>query len=77
MLSIPANQKRVFFAGVTAAKKILVSRWKPPHSLSLKKWKISFLNVLELEASIARTNGAKRQSIDALTVAADKIKAQL
>ena len=76
-LSIPVNQKRVFFAGITAAKKILVSRWKPPHSLSIRKWKISFLNVLSLEISIARTNGAKMQSIDALLNAAEKIKAQL
>ena len=36
-----------------------------------------FLNVLGLEASITRTHGAKRQSIDALTLAAEKIKAQV
>ena len=76
-LSLPGTQKKVFFAGVTAAKKILVCRWKPPHSLSVKRWKLSFLNVLGLELSIARTNGAKRQSIDALMHAIEMVKSHL
>ena len=74
MLRIPYPNKKVFFAGITAAKKMLISRWNPPHTLLRSKWLYSFLNVLNLELSIARTNGAKKKSIDALVQAIETVK---
>ena len=46
------NPRKIFFLGLIAAKKILVMRWKPPHTLSVSLWKRQFHNILILEASI-------------------------
>lgn len=68
------GKKNILFAGLTAAKKILVMRWKPPHVLFLDQWMSLFHSILILETSIARANGAKRETIEALTAAAELVK---
>lgn len=57
----PLNKKDCTFwlAASTAAKKLLVQRWKPPHDLSIKHWLHSLLEILYLELSSARTTHAK------------------
>ena len=64
------NPRRVFFLGLVAAKKMLVMRWKPPHTLSVRLWKRQFHNILVLEASIARMNNAQKNTFEALEGAA-------
>ena len=76
-LNITLHKKRIFLAGLTAAKKNLVMRWKPPHNLSIHRWKISFYEVLKLEASSARAQGANTESIQTLFAAAQKVKSLL
>ena len=46
-------------AGLTAAKKMLAIRWKPPNDLSKRRWLLTFLEVVYMELSTARINGAK------------------
>ena len=31
-------EKRILLAGLTAAKKIIAVRWKPPHTLNISHW---------------------------------------
>ena len=64
-LTLSKIQKRAVFAGLTAAKKMIATRWKPPHSMSIKSWSLSFLDVIYLELSTARINGASEKTIDA------------
>lgn len=33
-VALTLNQKRIFFSGLTAAKKTIISSWFPPNSLS-------------------------------------------
>lgn len=73
-LSLTLHRKRVLFADLTAAKKMLVMRWKPPHRLSIHQWKLSLYEVLTLEASSARAQRAKIENIQNLLIAAQKVK---
>jgi len=58
-LPMPKHLKCMVLAGLTAAKKMLATRWKPPHELSKRQWMLSFLDVIYMEQSTARINGAK------------------
>lgn len=37
-LSLGAKTRKIWLAGLTAAKKIIVQRWKPPHDVSKAHW---------------------------------------
>ena len=76
-LNIISHKKRIFLAGLTAAKKMLVMRWKSPHNLNIHRWKTSFYEVLRLEASSARAQGANTESIQIILTAAQKVKTSL
>merc|ERR1712235_47438 len=56
-------QKRIFLAGLTAAKKMIAVRWKPPHCLGTSHWCLTFLDIIYLEISTARMHGAKQENI--------------
>lgn len=58
-------RRRTLLAGLTAAKKMVATRWKPPHCLSVHAWKSMFLDIAYLELSIARVHGAKSAAIEA------------
>ena len=73
-LHLRAPQKRVFFSGLTAAKKLLASRWKPPHMLSLRQWALTFLDIVYLELSTARLHGAREDNVNMWSCIAEKIK---
>ena len=73
-LNLNFHKKRVLFAGLTAAKKMLIKRWKPPHTLNMSLWKILFYEILLLEISSARAQRAKAEAIENLESAADKVK---
>ena len=42
-------QRRLFLLGLTAAKKLLVLRWKPPHKLETKQWILVLMDMISLE----------------------------
>ena len=60
-LKLTKSSKRVFLAGLTAAKKMIATRWKPPHILSRRQWLLNFIDVALLELSTARVHGAKEE----------------
>ena len=55
-LQISKCQKRIVLAGLTAAKKMVAVRWKPLHSLTIKQWLLTFLDIVYTELSTARIN---------------------
>ena len=67
-------QKRVFLAGLTAAKKMV--RWKPPH-LSHRQWVLTFIDVAYLELSTARMHNAKEETIELWNRTVSDLKALL
>lgn len=67
------SQKRAIFAGLTAAKKMVASRWKPPHSLSFRQWALTYLDVVYMELSTARLHGAKEETLDVWAQLADDL----
>ena len=67
-------KRRLFLLGLTAAKKLLVQRWKPPHKLEPRQWILTLMDIITLELSIARSNGAKENILDTLSTALEKLK---
>lgn len=65
--------KRGLLAGLTAAKTMLVMRWKLHYELSIYQWKLSFYEVLTLEASSARAQSAKIENIQTLQIVAQTV----
>ncbi len=55
-LSVP--NRRILLAGITAAKKMVATRWKQPHILNIPQWLTSFVDILHLEISVAKIHGA-------------------
>ena len=69
--------RRLLLLGLTAAKKLLVLRWKPPHKLEVSQWILSLINMISLELSIARSNGAQENTLTILSTAIEKLKSCL
>lgn len=76
-LNLRKAQQKVFLAGLTAAKKMVATRWKPPHSLSYRQWVLSFIDVAYLELSTARIHNAKEETIILWNQAVVDLKALL
>lgn len=51
-------QRMLWLSACTVAKKMLAVRWQPPHSLSIQQWTCSLVEMLSIELSVARMNGA-------------------
>ena len=67
----------MFLAGLTAAKKIVAMRWKPPHSLNKQYWVLTFIDVVYLELSTARIHGAREDTIRLWAQTLEKLKGLL
>lgn len=76
-LELSLQQRRILWTGLTAAKKMLASRWQPPHTLSRQQWANSFLDVVMMERSVARVHGASRKTLKAWDVAYNLIKERM
>lgn len=50
VFNISKLKKRIF-AGLTAAKKMIATRWKPPHSLTTQSWVLSLLDVIYMASN--------------------------
>lgn len=72
-LQLFEKQRKIWLTGSTAAKKMIVQRWLPPHSLSIQRWMALFLDIVLLELSTARINKAKRRTINLWKDAAEQI----
>ena len=57
------RSRKIWLAGLTAAKKIIVQVWVPPHNLSYEHWLNTLLDILFLELSSAKVNGATPRTI--------------
>ncbi len=64
-LCISSMQKRMLFAGFTAAKKTIIQNWFTPHMSGKTHWIHSLLQIVTYECKTARINGAKPSTIDA------------
>lgn len=60
--------------GITAAKKMLVLRWKLPHTVTKTQWINAYLDIINTELSVARMDAARAGPISAWQEMADKIK---
>ena len=61
-LNAPRLNKHIILAGLTAAKKLVVTRWKPSQTLGLRQWILTFLDVVYMELSTARIHGATEKT---------------
>lgn len=62
-LNMTINNRRIFFAGFTAAKKMIVCRWKSVQPLTVREWLLSYRDIIQLELSAAWIHGAKTENI--------------
>lgn len=72
-IALPFYQKKVFLSGVTAAKKTLVSRWKPPHTL-IHKWIYLISSCFSFRIVECRHKWREKQSIEDGKVLWKKLK---
>lgn len=62
-LGLTLDKRRALLAGFTAGKKLVATRWKPPHLLSFRAWVLTYLDIVYLELSTARIHGAKDSAV--------------
>lgn len=72
-LGLNEKQRKVWLAGLTAAKKLIVQRWLPPHKLYARKWLEYFQDVVMLELPTAQVNKARSSTLDSWKRAASAI----
>ncbi len=58
-------QKRMLFAGFTAAKNTIIQNWFTPHMCRKTYWIRSLLQIVTCECATARVGGARPSTIDA------------
>ncbi len=61
-LALSPQQRNLLLAALTAAKKMLVSRWVPPHLMTRRVWGLSLLGIVSI-LSVARIHGAKTKTL--------------
>ncbi len=64
-LCISSLQKRMLFAGFTAAKKTIIQNWFTPHMCRKTYWIRSLLQIVSCECTTAQVGGARPSTIDA------------
>lgn len=74
-LELSLFQKNLLLAAFTAAKKLLVSRWNPPHLMCRHMWALSLLDIISMELSTARIHGARSRTLTRWSAAFDQVKA--
>ena len=74
-LVLTMRQRRWLLLGLTAAKKMIAQRWKPPHILSYQQWVSSTIDLAGLEMSVARMHGAKSENIAIWTLFVEAMRA--
>ncbi len=64
-LCISSMQKRMLFAGFTAAKKTIIQNWFTPHMCRNTYWIRSLLQIVTCECATARVGGDRPSTIEA------------
>ncbi len=64
-LCISSMQKKMLFAGFTAAKKTIIQNWFTPHMCRKTYWIRSLLQIVTCEFTMVRVGGARPSTIDA------------
>jgi len=75
--NISEVERKLRLAGMTAAKKIIFLRWRPPHQLSMKHWLQALLEAIYLEWSSARINNSKPRTLEMWKKAAEDVQTLL
>ncbi len=68
------QQRNLLLAALTAAERMLVSRWVPPHLMIRCVWGLSLLDIVSIELSTARIHGAKTKTLKTWNAIFDIIK---
>jgi len=68
------RSRKIWLAGRTAAKKIIVQVWVLPHNLTHKHWLNAFLEILFLYLSSARINFTTSRTIQTWNDGITKVK---
>lgn len=55
---------KIFLAGLTAAKKLIAQRWKKAQPLTFRQWVLTFIDIAQLEHSVAQMHGANAPNVD-------------
>ncbi len=71
---LTCTHRSIFFAGLTAAEKMVATRWKPPHTLTCRQWALTFLDIVYLELLTARLHGVNEDNVNEWSRTADKLK---
>ena len=70
------SPKNILFSGITAAKEMVVMRWKYLHGLNIQHWLSSFYKAVSLELSRGRIRNMKAEVTDAIAIVMEKVKSQ-
>lgn len=73
-VKLKVARQRILLSGLTAAKKMVAIRWKPPHCLSIQAWTLMLLDIAQLETSIARMHKAKSETIELWQIFTDRLR---
>ena len=60
--------------GITAAKKTLALHRKPPHTVTTTQWNNTYIDIINMDLSVARVHGAGAGAMSAWQGMVDKIK---
>ena len=70
----PVYSNRILLAGLTAAKRLIASRWKHPEKLTITSWMLAYLDIILLEQSTARVMRLSGSKIELWGSAAETLK---
>ncbi len=70
-LALSPQQRNLLLAALTAAGRVLVSRWIPPHLVTGRLWGLSLLGIVSVELSAARVHGAEASTLGTWSAAFD------
>lgn len=73
-LKFTCLNRRILLTDITAAKKMLALRWKPPHTVTKAQWINTYADIINMELSVARMHGAGAGTISAWQAMADKLR---
>ncbi len=70
-LALSPQQRILLLAALTAAGRVLVSRWIPPHLVTGRLWGLSLLGIVSMELSAAHVHGAEARTLGTWSAAFD------
>ncbi len=62
--ALSVQQRWLLLADLTAAKKMLVNRWNPPHTMDRRSWTVYLLDIISMELSSSRIHGSNVKTVN-------------